>query len=79
MIAENGVLLAETARFQRDATLIVQDLDLQRLQNDRAVVIGDGRGLLMEEVLAGIGAPHLYLRHAADSLAAVGRTALLAA
>ncbi len=35
MIAENGVLLAETARFQRDAALIVQDLDLQRLQNER--------------------------------------------
>jgi NAD+ synthase (glutamine-hydrolysing) len=35
LIAENGVLLAETRRFDRDATLLLQDFDLQRLRNDR--------------------------------------------
>jgi NAD+ synthase (glutamine-hydrolysing) len=35
LIAENGSLLAETPRFQRDDTLLVSDIDLQRLQNDR--------------------------------------------
>jgi NAD+ synthase (glutamine-hydrolysing) len=35
LIAENGVLLAETPRFQREAALLVQEIDLQRLQNDR--------------------------------------------
>ena len=35
LIAENGTLLAESSRFQRDSTLTVADVDLQRLRADR--------------------------------------------
>ena len=35
IIAENGSLLAESPRFQRDDALIVSDIDLAKLQNDR--------------------------------------------
>ncbi len=35
LIAENGALLAESARFLRDDALLVSDIDVQRLQHDR--------------------------------------------
>ena len=35
LIAENGVLLAETARFQREDVLLVRDVDIDRLRVDR--------------------------------------------
>lgn len=35
LIAENGVVLAESPRFPREPTLLAQDVDLQRLQYDR--------------------------------------------
>ena len=35
VIAENGTLLAESKRFSRDETLVVTDLDLDRLVGDR--------------------------------------------
>ncbi|MGL4421708.1 MAG: nitrilase-related carbon-nitrogen hydrolase, partial [Gemmataceae bacterium] len=35
LIAENGNILAEGDRFQREATLTVADLDLERLRHDR--------------------------------------------
>jgi NAD+ synthase (glutamine-hydrolysing) len=35
LIAENGTLLAESQRFRREETLLVQDIDLERLQADR--------------------------------------------
>lgn len=35
LIAENGSLLAETKRFQREETLLVHDIDLDRLAIDR--------------------------------------------
>lgn len=35
LIAENGSLLAENKRFQREPELIVADVDLDRLRNDR--------------------------------------------
>jgi NAD+ synthase (glutamine-hydrolysing) len=35
IIAENGALLTESPRFQRDDALVVSDFDLDRLQNDR--------------------------------------------
>ncbi len=35
LIAENGNLLAESPRFQRDDLLVVSDIDVNRLQNDR--------------------------------------------
>jgi NAD+ synthase (glutamine-hydrolysing) len=35
MIAENGSLLAESPRFQRDDALVCSDVDLDRLQNER--------------------------------------------
>jgi NAD+ synthase (glutamine-hydrolysing) len=35
LVAENGTLLAESQRFQRDATLLIADVDLDRLRADR--------------------------------------------
>lgn len=35
LIAENGILLAEARRFQREDALLVADLDLDRLHSDR--------------------------------------------
>jgi NAD+ synthase (glutamine-hydrolysing) len=35
IIAENGVILAEAKRFQRDGGLLVADIDLDRLHNER--------------------------------------------
>ncbi len=35
LIAENGTLLGETARFARDEELLVRDVDLERLRADR--------------------------------------------
>jgi NAD+ synthase (glutamine-hydrolysing) len=35
LIAENGTLLAESKRFQRDAALLTADVDLDRLRADR--------------------------------------------
>jgi NAD+ synthase (glutamine-hydrolysing) len=35
LIAENGTLLAESPRFRRDETLLVADVDLDRLRSDR--------------------------------------------
>jgi NAD+ synthase (glutamine-hydrolysing) len=35
LIAENGTLLAETPRYQRQAQLLVADVDLDRLRGDR--------------------------------------------
>jgi NAD+ synthase (glutamine-hydrolysing) len=37
LIADNGSLLAETERFARDSTLLVSDIDIQRLHVDRMV------------------------------------------
>jgi len=36
MIAENGWLLAEGTRFERDGTLLIRDIDFQRIQFERA-------------------------------------------
>jgi len=35
LIAENGSLIAETERFEREPTLLVQDVDLERMQVER--------------------------------------------
>src|SRR5262249_61116352 len=35
MVAENGVILAEAPRFRREETLLVADVDLDRLRADR--------------------------------------------
>ncbi len=37
LIADNGALLAETDRFERDSTLLVGDVDIERLHVDRLV------------------------------------------
>ncbi len=42
LIAENGVLLAETQRFARDAQLLVHDLDVQRLAHERQMTTSFG-------------------------------------
>jgi NAD+ synthase (glutamine-hydrolysing) len=36
LIAENGVILAESERFSRQSTLVVADIDLERLKHERA-------------------------------------------
>jgi NAD+ synthase (glutamine-hydrolysing) len=48
IIAENGVLLAESQRFLREDALLVSDIDLQRLQHDRQQTntFNDSRALL---------------------------------
>lgn len=48
IIADNGSLLAESPRFQREDALVVSDLDLDRLQNDRQKTntFGDSLALL---------------------------------
>ncbi len=38
LIAENGSLLAESPRFGRDDALLVSDIDVERLQNDRQMM-----------------------------------------
>jgi NAD+ synthase (glutamine-hydrolysing) len=35
LIAENGALLSESQRFQREDSLLIADVDLQRLRNER--------------------------------------------
>jgi NAD+ synthase (glutamine-hydrolysing) len=46
LIAENGVLLAESARFQRQETLLIMDVDLERLTVDRQRTNSFGAGRL---------------------------------
>jgi NAD+ synthase (glutamine-hydrolysing) len=50
LIAENGTLPAESPRFQRNAQLLVSDIDVERLQNDRQKMtsFGDSTALLGE-------------------------------
>jgi NAD+ synthase (glutamine-hydrolysing) len=40
LLAENGMLLAESPRFERDETWLCTDVDVQRLQNDRQKMNG---------------------------------------
>jgi NAD+ synthase (glutamine-hydrolysing) len=51
LIAENGNLLAETARFNREDDLLVHDLDLDRLRSERSRMnsFGDGNPDLLRE------------------------------
>lgn len=37
LIADNGTLLGETARFERESTLLVNDIDIERLHVERLV------------------------------------------
>jgi NAD+ synthase (glutamine-hydrolysing) len=46
LIAESAIILAESERFQRQSTLIIADVDLERLRLDRARTNGFGTGLL---------------------------------
>jgi len=48
LIAENGVLLEESPRFRREATLTIADVDLERLQVDRARTTSFGQGNLYQ-------------------------------
>jgi NAD+ synthase (glutamine-hydrolysing) len=45
LLAENGVLLAESPRFEREETWLCGDVDVQRLRNDRQKMnsFGDGQ------------------------------------
>jgi NAD+ synthase (glutamine-hydrolysing) len=62
LIAENGVLLAESSRFQRDDVLVATDVDLERLRSDRMrmnsfgdALGGTGAGPDFERVLFRLG------------------------
>jgi NAD+ synthase (glutamine-hydrolysing) len=46
LIAENGNLLAEAKRFERQSTLLIADVDLDRLRADRQRIKSFGGGLL---------------------------------
>jgi NAD+ synthase (glutamine-hydrolysing) len=46
LIAENGTLLAESRRFQREETLLVTDVDIDRLRADRIRTNSFGDALL---------------------------------
>jgi NAD+ synthase (glutamine-hydrolysing) len=46
LIAENGVLLGESRRFQRGPEMLVRDVDLERLTFDRARTTSFGEGWL---------------------------------
>jgi NAD+ synthase (glutamine-hydrolysing) len=48
IIADNGTIIAESPRFQRDDALLVTEIDFQRLQNDRikTTSFGDSLALL---------------------------------
>ena len=50
LIAENGSMLAESTRFERDPALLIQDVDLQRLQYERRMLtsFGDSQALARE-------------------------------
>src|SRR5258708_1012782 len=60
MIAENGTILAESKRFQREETLLVTELDLDRLRTDRQRTTSFGFGNLnkkQEDSFRGITFP----------------------
>jgi NAD+ synthase (glutamine-hydrolysing) len=48
LIAENGVLLAEAQRFRRDDSLLVADIDLDRLRRDRMLTNSFGDAQLYQ-------------------------------
>jgi NAD+ synthase (glutamine-hydrolysing) len=56
LVAENGTLLAESRRFQRDETLLVADVDLDRLRIDRVRTNSFGDAGLY------VGMPHEFTR-----------------
>jgi NAD+ synthase (glutamine-hydrolysing) len=49
LIAENGVILKESARFSTEAQLVTCLIDVDHLQHDRRVSTTFGQGLLFEE------------------------------
>jgi NAD+ synthase (glutamine-hydrolysing) len=53
LIAENGTLLAESRRFDRDSTLLVTDVDLDRLRADRLRTNSFGEA----QLALGVGRP----------------------
>jgi NAD+ synthase (glutamine-hydrolysing) len=55
LIAENGNLLAESKRFQRQAALLVADVDLDRLRADRLRIKSFGEGALMGSPVQAFG------------------------
>jgi NAD+ synthase (glutamine-hydrolysing) len=64
LIAENGTLLAESKRFQRQDTLLATDIDLARLRTERLRInsFGDGRlypgaGNTITRMRFGLGKP----------------------
>ena len=50
LIAENGSMLAESTRFEREPALLVQDVDIQRLQYERRMLtsFGDSQAIARE-------------------------------
>src|SRR5262249_44130761 len=56
LIAENGTLLAETPRFQREEVLLAADLDLDRLRVDRFRTNSFGENVRQHREQTGWGA-----------------------
>jgi NAD+ synthase (glutamine-hydrolysing) len=52
LIAENATLLAESQRFQREETLLLADVDLERLRNDRMKMNSFGEAFKFRETQA---------------------------
>jgi NAD+ synthase (glutamine-hydrolysing) len=48
LVAENGALIAESKRFQRDDVVLTADLDLDRLRVNRQLTTGFGLGRVYE-------------------------------
>jgi NAD+ synthase (glutamine-hydrolysing) len=76
LIAENGVLLAESPRFRRDETLLVADVDLDRLRADRVrtnsfgdaqLYVTPGRGYERVPFALGPAKPPADLRRPVDA------------
>jgi NAD+ synthase (glutamine-hydrolysing) len=50
LVSENGYLVAESERFQRDAVLLAADVDLDRLRGERIRTNSFGSAQLMQDV-----------------------------
>ena len=61
LIAENGVILRESDRFQRDGYLLVADVDVQRLAHDRRLANSFNANARLAESLPSFDAISIHL------------------
>lgn len=67
LIAENGSLLKETDRFQREETLLISDVDIDRIRNDRLRTNSFGENIRREGVRAFRSVPFELVDHPAPA------------